>query len=419
MQSKNDEEFHQEEKLREEAKQEEQVKRAGEAPADIDAQYVRLCQEVSASIEHADNLLRNGVLGPPAFIEEIELPERLRAEREAPEPEPKPEPAPPWPSDKEYITVKEAGHLLATGRPPSLYGKPNDTDIRSDVIKSFTPYDIMKEILHWTRKGRVHLLHPTLMIIIRHPNDPDENWGVGREMFEHIKKAMDNGHEPAMLPDPAAIEATTPVAEAAPLTVEALTAPAEIQELRPIGAYEAPLVDAVDATVAVVDVGGAGASTETEEERLRRLKRERQARWRANRDIEQRGAEVAAKKNEATKRQQPPSKAIEVHKNPVGSDAEPKKLAKRPGRKPGDGAKNDDPHIASMRRLIAEGKASSPHAASKIVVERGDLEEKPAQNAHRRLSRKFTAKYESQLHDGESWGDLCRRIEDELEVNWR
>jgi hypothetical protein len=113
MKSKNDEEFHQEEKLREEAKQEEQAKRAGEAPADIDAQYVRLLQEVSASKERAENLLRNGPLGPhfealeqlhadaerkarapqgpllreiePFLQDKVEEQKRLRAQQDAPE----------------------------------------------------------------------------------------------------------------------------------------------------------------------------------------------------------------------------------------------------------------------------------------------------------------------------------------------
>jgi hypothetical protein len=237
MQSKNDEEFHQKERLRKKAKQQEQAKRTGAVLADIDAQYVRLMQEVSATGERADNLLRNGALGPHpsvALLEEGEQSraarktralqfnnpflqdkadererqaderERLRAEREREGQRAErttPVPTPQWPTgNPDYITVEEAGHLLATGRPPSLYGKPNDTGIRSDVIKSFTPYDIMTEILRWAQDGRVHLFHPTLIIIIRHPDDLDENWGMRQEMFEHIRNALANGHEPAVLP---------------------------------------------------------------------------------------------------------------------------------------------------------------------------------------------------------------------------
>jgi sulfite reductase beta subunit-like hemoprotein len=69
-----------------------------------------------------------------------------------------------------------------------------------------------------------------------------------------------------------------------------------------------------------------------------------------------------------------------------------------------------------MRRLIAEGKANSSNgAALNIIAESEARGEKPAENAHRRLAKKFLAKYESQRREGETWGDFCRRIEGELQ----
>jgi hypothetical protein len=100
---------------------------------------------------------------------------------------------------------------------------------------------------------------------------------------------------------------------------------------------------------------------------------------------------------------------------PAGGDAsKPKKRGG--GRNPGDGAKNDEAELGSMLRLVAENKVTSSNAAAlKIIEESRARGEKLAQNAHRRLSKKFLNKYRSQRRDGETWGDCCRRIADELQ----
>jgi hypothetical protein len=222
MQSKNDEEFHQEEKLRKEAKQEEQAKRAGEAPTDIDAQYVRLCQEVSASIERADNLLRNGVLGPHSGLELLRAArktrapqgpllqeldpfgqdkdderERLRAEREVahrPEPEP----------DEERKTVAVAASLLRDGKPITVHAavllleiyclrrfniKPSDSNIRRELKKAAKGL--------WRRKAAElifqrapDLIDPILEVPIARPPNPGQDWLIEPGAFEIIKSEV-------------------------------------------------------------------------------------------------------------------------------------------------------------------------------------------------------------------------------------
>jgi hypothetical protein len=112
--------------------------------------------------------------------------------------------------------VKEAAHLLVIVLPSSLYSRPNDSGIRSDVIKSVTHPDIVQKILRWSHEGRVHLVRPTLgSPEPRHP-DVGEDWGIGPWMFERIKNALANGGDPAVLPEPAVIDATVPPNEGGP-----------------------------------------------------------------------------------------------------------------------------------------------------------------------------------------------------------
>jgi hypothetical protein len=263
MKSKNDKEFH----------QEEQTKRAGEAPADTDV--ARLLQEVSASRERADNLLRNGVLGPHQFLAEFErllaeqkttaLPDpllqeldpfgedkdaervRLRAERELPKPELSP--ITEWPVDGKPIPVWGAARLLEIAfRPPGLFPKPSDSGERLELIRIDTDRardDYVQEILRWEIEGRIHLIHPTSGIrLLRHPN-PGPDWIIDRETFDHIKNALANGGDPAVLPEPAVIDATVPPNEGGPgaavTIVDHETAPAGDQ---PLSAGAGPVAQA-------------------------------------------------------------------------------------------------------------------------------------------------------------------------------
>jgi hypothetical protein len=82
------------------------------------------------------------------------------------------------------------------------------------------------------------------------------------------------------------------------------------------------------------------------------------------------------------------------------------------GKNPGDGAKNDDPYLIEMVHMIAKNEATSPNAAALQIAKANN---EPAENAHRRLSTKFIEKYSSKRCDREPWGDVCRRIVDELQ----
>jgi hypothetical protein len=83
----------------------------------------------------------------------------------------------------------------------------------------------------------------------------------------------------------------------------------------------------------------------------------------------------------------------------------PGSTTRRRGRNPGDGAKNDGDAMSRMFELIKSGQARSPTAAGRMVAQ---ANREPAANAHRRLAKKFTRKYESQRQGHEPWGDVCR-----------
>jgi hypothetical protein len=143
---------------------------------------------------------------------------RLRAEREAHEPE---LPAPQWPIGKPHITLWEAARLLlAIVRPPALFAKSSDSGVRSAAIKGVTCGDLVQEILRWAREGRLYLIHPTLVLPMpRHP-DPDEDWRIGPGMFEHIKNALANGHEPAIDSGDGAAGNSAPAGDVGPQNAE-------------------------------------------------------------------------------------------------------------------------------------------------------------------------------------------------------
>jgi hypothetical protein len=87
--------------------------------------------------------------------------------------------------------------------------------------------------------------------------------------------------------------------------------------------------------------------------------------------------------------------------------------SRRGGKNPGDGARNDDPYLIKMAHIIAENEATSPNAAALRIAKANN---EPAQYAHRRLSTKFIQRYRSKRHGNEPWGDVCRRIVDELQT---
>jgi hypothetical protein len=87
--------------------------------------------------------------------------------------------------------------------------------------------------------------------------------------------------------------------------------------------------------------------------------------------------------------------------------------SRKGGKNPGDGARNDDPYLIEMVHVIAENKATSPNAAARQIAKANN---EPAENAHRRLSAKFIKRYGSNRRGREPWGDVCRRIADELQT---
>jgi hypothetical protein len=154
----------------------------------------------------------------------LEERERLRAEREAAH-GPELSPITEWPEDEEYIPVWGAARLLQIAfSPPALLPKPNNSQLGRELIRIVTDRERdnnMQEILRWAREGRIHLIHPTLRIPMpRHP-DPGPDWFMDKKTFEHVKNALANGHEPAVLPEPAVIEATVPSIDEAGVDADA------------------------------------------------------------------------------------------------------------------------------------------------------------------------------------------------------
>jgi hypothetical protein len=97
--------------------------------------------------------------------------------------------------------------------------------------------------------------------------------------------------------------------------------------------------------------------------------------------------------------------------------AAPARQARKGGRNPGDGTKDDEVELEEMLHLIAEKGATSPNAAAKKIIETSKAHgDTPAQYAYRRLSSKFIERYGQKRQDRESWGDTCRRIADEMKA---
>jgi hypothetical protein len=260
---------------------------------------------IDLDLEAADLLLRPP---PPISEERFDRPtfeERVRRSAGQGAHVPESRPVPQWPIGAIHIKVKEAARLLEIGCPAAPLAKPDDSDVRSDVIKSVRYHDMLESILRHAREGGAHLIHPTLGIPVPDSTDPDENWFIGQEAFENVRTKL------------------------------------------------------------------LGRSADVLQDNL-----------------------------------------------PGVDGAELKTRVRKGGRNPGDGAKNDEAELSIMLRLIAESKVTSPHAAAlKMIEESRARGENPAQNAHRRLAKKFLAKHRSQRRDGETWGDFCRRIEGELQPN--
>jgi hypothetical protein len=97
--------------------------------------------------------------------------------------------------------------------------------------------------------------------------------------------------------------------------------------------------------------------------------------------------------------------------------AAPARRARKGGRNPGDGTKDDEAELEMMLRLIAENKAASPNAAAQQIIETSKAQgDKPAQHAFRRLGSKFIKRYGPKRQDREPWGVVCRRIAGELQT---
>jgi hypothetical protein len=110
--------------------------------------------------------------------------------------EPETSPIPQWPTGESRIQVKEAAHLLEAGCPLPPIAKPHDIDLRGDLIKSDRYLEIVKRILSNAREGRAPLIHPTLGITVTNPDDPDKDWFIGQEAFEHIRNELLNQRYP-------------------------------------------------------------------------------------------------------------------------------------------------------------------------------------------------------------------------------
>jgi hypothetical protein len=100
--------------------------------------------------------------------------------------EPETSPLPQWPTGESRIQVKEAAHLLEAGCPLPPIAKPNDSDLRSDLIKSDRYLEIVNLILSNSQEGRAPLIHPTLGVTVACPADPDKDWFMGQEVFEQL-----------------------------------------------------------------------------------------------------------------------------------------------------------------------------------------------------------------------------------------
>ena len=139
--------------------------------------------------------------------------ERLRAEREAHEPESEPEPVLREPTDEEPITVAAAAWLLHARYIRPLESKPDDSAIHRELRrnhKSLERRELEELILRWGREGLIDLIDPILEIPIARSPDPHRYWLIGPKAFETLRNKLANAHEPAVLPEPAVIDATVP-----------------------------------------------------------------------------------------------------------------------------------------------------------------------------------------------------------------
>jgi hypothetical protein len=96
---------------------------------------------------------------------------------------------PQWPPGESRIRVTEAALLLETCFPPAPLAKPNDSDLRSELIKNVRESDKAREILRLAREVG-GLIHPTLGIPEPCPGDAEKDWFIGPETFETIRNKL-------------------------------------------------------------------------------------------------------------------------------------------------------------------------------------------------------------------------------------
>ena len=106
---------------------------------------------------------------------------------------------PQWPTGEACIRVWEAARLLECCFPPAPIAKPDDGDLRIELIKNVRESESAAEILRLARKAG-GLIHPTLGILEPCPGDAETDWFIGQKTFETIKNKLLGGTANAPAP---------------------------------------------------------------------------------------------------------------------------------------------------------------------------------------------------------------------------